>query len=272
MKVVEDPIGVPQSPDRVSYALGTLLGVEDFVAEQSYHRGRLARALGALHGGGTIAGLRVDYKPAGANQAEELQVTPGLALDRFGRLIEVPRTWCIRLAKWYNEDNADRAAKLKAAFRGAPRNAVVLDIFIRFQPCPRGLTPSFASTTFDGINAVSTARVRDGFAIDLIPRKTLTTPDVQWPGIAQGASKAAIQKAILDAGKELGVDYEKGAWKPQAEHEPGIDTTSLLLARFDVPAVDANPKPARTGQPQQPDNSIRRFIYPPSLLAQLQGL
>src|SRR6185295_14689509 len=101
---LKDPIEQPAPPDRVNYATGTLLGADDFLDEQSYHRGRLARALAALHGsgvtlpgiatgfgfaGGTVLGLRVDWVKAAPNQEEELELTPGLAIDRLGRLIEV---------------------------------------------------------------------------------------------------------------------------------------------------------------------------------------
>src|SRR4051812_23559939 len=118
MKNQPDPIAEPNSPDRVFYATGTLLSAEDFVAEQSYHRGRLARVMAALHGHGTIAGLRVDYKAADAAKdiEEQLQLTPGLALDRLGRLIEVPRLWCLRINRWFD---AQPAASLKAAFNVA---------------------------------------------------------------------------------------------------------------------------------------------------------
>src|SRR5262245_37226124 len=89
--------------DRVFYATGILLAADDFDAEQTYHRGRLARALAYLHGSGTVAGLRVGVLPAlapGADPAflqgreEELRVQPGLAIDRLGRLIEIPRAAC----------------------------------------------------------------------------------------------------------------------------------------------------------------------------------
>ncbi len=271
MKLPRDPVELPQSPDRVYYALGTLLGADDFVDEQSYHRGRLARALAALHGGGTLAGLRVDWVKPAAGKAEELEVMPGLALDRFGRLIDVPRKWCIRLEKWWK---AQQPADLNGGFNAA-RNAVVADVFIRFEPCDRGRTPAFASTSYDSLNAVTAARVRDAFHIDLIPRRVLSEPDALWEGIAAGAAKAAVQERILNAGKELGHDYGNNQWAPQAEHEPGIDTTSLLLARVDIPATaaadDQNP-PARTGADVRVNNNIRRFVYPPGLLAQMLGL
>jgi hypothetical protein len=59
-----DPLDATLSPDRVFYAVGALLGVQDFTDEQTYHRGRLARALSFLSGYGTLTGLKVDLHPA----------------------------------------------------------------------------------------------------------------------------------------------------------------------------------------------------------------
>ena len=60
----DDPLAGVLAPDRVFYAEGVLLSAADFEAEQAYHRGRLARALAALHGSGTVAGLRVIWQAA----------------------------------------------------------------------------------------------------------------------------------------------------------------------------------------------------------------
>src|ERR1700681_2601828 len=54
-----DTLRTPPTPSRVYYSPGLMLGVEDFQADQGYHRGRLARALLQLCGTGTVAGLKV---------------------------------------------------------------------------------------------------------------------------------------------------------------------------------------------------------------------
>jgi hypothetical protein len=116
MSTRPDSLDRPVDPDRVFYELGVMLDKEDFRAEQDYHRGRLARALAFLAGPGTLAGLEVSVVPPRPGQpppalpldldAEEVHVAPGLALDRIGRLVEVPSMpnalagRCIRLKKW----------------------------------------------------------------------------------------------------------------------------------------------------------------------------
>src|SRR5271156_2482746 len=59
MATPTDTLSTPPAPNRVYYSLGRMLGVEDFQADQDYHRGRLARALLQLCGTGTVAGLNV---------------------------------------------------------------------------------------------------------------------------------------------------------------------------------------------------------------------
>jgi hypothetical protein len=94
-------------PDRLHYATGALLDREDFLAEQLYHRGRMARAMASLHGSGTVAGLRVRVEPLGDGE-DLLRVLPGLAVDRMGRLVEVPRSACLRLGRWMSSLEGER--------------------------------------------------------------------------------------------------------------------------------------------------------------------
>jgi hypothetical protein len=56
---ITDDLNPPPAPSRVFYSLGRMLGVDDFQADQDYHRGCLARALLQLCGTGTVSGLNV---------------------------------------------------------------------------------------------------------------------------------------------------------------------------------------------------------------------
>jgi len=59
MATPTDNLKPPPALSRVFYSLGRMLGVEDFQADQDYHRAALARALLQLCGTGTVAGLNV---------------------------------------------------------------------------------------------------------------------------------------------------------------------------------------------------------------------
>lgn len=59
MTAPADDLNPPPAPERVYYSLGRMLGVDDFQADQDYHRSSLARALLQLCGTGTVSGLNV---------------------------------------------------------------------------------------------------------------------------------------------------------------------------------------------------------------------
>lgn len=174
-----DPLTTPTTPDRVFYAPGILLAADDFRAEQLYHRSRLARVLAYLHGSGTAAGLWV-YREAlpnpdpaedgPAEEADRLVVEPGLAVDRLGRLIEVPRRACLRLNRWFLSLPQDDV------FLNPATSGVMADVFIRFVTCDRGKTPAFAAGPFDALDAVQPSRLRDGYELSLRVRQEDAPP------------------------------------------------------------------------------------------------
>ena len=187
-----DPLYARPLPERPAYATGMLLDAGDFADEQTYHRGRLARALAHLAGGGTLAGLRVSWQAevaAGADaHPEEIRVEPGVAVDRLGRLVELPRPACIRLARWFDAQAASGDAVRLASYAdlarfasarsladdGAlPARALVADVFVRFVACEQGLAPSFATGPYDALDAVATSRLRDACELLLVPRPGL---------------------------------------------------------------------------------------------------
>lgn len=171
-----DALNPPSAPNRVYYSIGRMLGTEDFQAEQDYHRGRLARVLVHLFGTGTILGLNVSLGLDPGDGSLEVQVSPGMAIDRVGRLIEVPRQVCIRLKNWYAQVDP---SILNMALHGTK---VVVDVFATFVPCTRGATPCFASQDdYDATDAFSPNRWLDSFAMQLVPRTDITDPLQKLP-------------------------------------------------------------------------------------------
>jgi hypothetical protein len=303
----DDPLYAQPLSERPVYATGMLLDAQDFADEQTYHRVQLARAMAFLAGGGTLAGLRVTQRPAttGADAVpEEIRVEPGVAVDRLGRLIELPRPACVRLARWVDAQNAidggdtltrsayadvNRFLSARAIAEAAlpdaaavPDRAIVADIFLRFVACPRGLTPSFAAGPFDALNAVSTSRVRDAYELLLIPRQGL---DDHYDGlpVAPGATavgdptanaalrQAAVQDAVLAAYAATGRSGNVGQLAPLPEQPLGLDPTAVFVARVLIAVAAGNP-PARQGDAVLIDSWRRRFIPSASLQAQWIGI
>ena len=298
-----DPLYARPAAERPSYATGMLLDAQDFTDEQTYHRGRLARALASLTGGGTLAGLRVVQSPAttGANaRPEEIRVEPGLAIDRLGRLIEVPRPACLRLQAWFDAERAaDGGDRLRRAAYASlnrflspraiaeagsggrppiPARGVVADVFLRFIACARGLTPSFATGPFEALDAVATSRVRDAYELQLIAREGLDDGfnglPSSGPDLAAIANpderRARLQDAILDSYQASGRAGSPGDLDPLPEHPAGVDRTSVFLARVVIPVGAANP-PARAGTAVVVDSWRRRFVASSSLISRWVG-
>jgi hypothetical protein len=277
-----DPLLAQAQPERAAYATGVLLDAQDFTDEQTYHRGRLARALGGLAGGGTLAGLRVAHRPAGSAGPEELEVAAGLGLCPLGRLIEVQRPACLRLQPWYERAlrlessvlqraayaNLGRFASPRAIAEALalPQRAVVADVFVRFATCAVGLTPSFANGPFDSLNATSTSRLRDAYQLRLVARtgldddfNGLPLPLPARPANAD-ARRAALQDQVLNAWP---VSPTPASAPPQALDD--LDDTETHLARVFIP-VDASNPPQRTAAAPVVDNYGRRFLPTLALL------
>ncbi len=291
-----DPLYAGPAPDRPFYATGMLLDAQDFVDEQTYHRSRLARALAFGLGSGTLAGLRVTYQAAADQTPEEITVAPGVAVDRLGRIIEIPRPACLRLGRWFDEkfaadggdqlrqasyDNPGRFLSPRFASEATgtvPARAVVADVYVRFITCEKGFTPSFAAGPFDALDAVSTSRLRDAYELLLLPRVGLldsrlglpvAKPDLSdLPSPADPAARlAALQDAVLNAWPAPSAD---GLDLLPEQPSTIADRTSVFLGRVLIPVTAANP-PERDGVGVPVDNWSRRLLPSLNFLAHWLG-
>lgn len=303
-----DPLTRQPLGERPVYATGMLLDAQDFQDEQTYHRGRLARALGAVAGSGTLAGLLVQHRPAQDSAPEEIQVNAGLAVDRLGRLIELPRPACLRVQRWWDAEAA-RDGLLQADYTTPgrfisaraqagvtlPARAVVADVFLRFVACPRGLTPAFASGPLDALNAVSVSRLRDAYELHLVPRQNLTDTGLGLPlrpgaftlpvedetaeeALAREAAMddpsvdPAVRRAALQDAVLHGYSRPADDELPRGpEHPPTVDASAVFIARVLIPVAPADPT-VRQGSAVLVDNHSRRFLPGLGVLARWTGL
>lgn len=260
-----DPLEKLLYPDRVNYANGVLLDENDFKAEQDYFRGRLSRALAYLHGLGTVAGLEVTETEA---QSHIIQVKPGLAIDRLGRLIELPVPYCIRAKEWFEaqNDNGLQESYANSSDGNGPK-AVVTDVFIKFNNCERGMTPCFGVGNVDATDAFTAERLRDGAGLDLVLR---TQPEQDKP--RQKAPYDSLPDENLsfsDAMNELLKFKIKEGWREadfwntsdntiNKEPEYGAEQngTEVMLARVRLPATE-NPMKYDTNGAIEIINDIR---------------
>lgn len=275
-----DPLASGRPLDRLSYATGELLGADDMFDEQTFHRGRLARALANLHGSGTAAGLLVQPD----DTATQIVVNPGLAVDPIGRLIEVPARMCIRIVPWL----AQQGASASTGFRTA-NSTVVADVFVRFVPCERGRTPAFAAGDFQSTDATAAARVRDCFEIKMFIRTETALPiptplDFPDPTVAAATRPQILRDKIMGVAKADGT-VQGGAWEteealrtrldndPMRPRVDGADRFAVFLARVTIPATRAGTvvsvDPARK---PTVDNNLRPLAVTSAALARWLGI
>jgi hypothetical protein len=100
---------LPSNPFRgLHFHFGQLLGVQDFQDEQGYHRGKNRLHNGWLHGAGVVWGLGVSLPEDGEGALRgEVEVAPGLALDRAGNELHLGRAMCLDLGRWFEEHRDD---------------------------------------------------------------------------------------------------------------------------------------------------------------------
>jgi hypothetical protein len=209
----------------------------------------------------------------------EIMVTPGLAIDRVGRLIEVPQTVCIFLQPWMTSQTV---SDLDSALHSGN---ILVDVFATFVPCTQGVTPSFATQDdYDATDAFSANRLLDSFSMQLVLRTDQNPLLPQDPWLATGAVPSSVTTAVASALKQniLFANSGAAAAKPfsaggvtPAEYPPNFDASSVFLARISIPAK----APTIAGQPpayqlnQLAINNLSRlFLYPTSLLARTMGL
>jgi hypothetical protein len=282
-----DPLARPHDPDRVHYANGMLLDEQDFRDEQTYLRARLARALGYLHGHGTVAGLDVRTPREDEDIADEhvIVVTRGLAIDRLGRLIELPLGYCIRAREWLRaevERDPDAVGQSFAnSDEGDGVQAVVADLFLGFDVCPRGATPAFGIGNNDATDAFTAHRLRDGTHLRLVlrteadkgpvtqrpPLPELFDVDPESPATFEDALAQVLEKKLLSGWKEAerwDEDDADKALQPGDEYAPTQEQTEVLLARVRLPAAVAGANEPPTYDDQgviEIDNAVRVLSY-----------
>jgi len=241
-----DPLENLMYPDRVNYANGVLLDEKDFRAEQAYYRGRLGRSLSYIHGFGTVAGLDVVTL---STDPHTLRVMPGLAVDRLGRLIELHVPYCVRVEKWFESQVQNKLAESYANSQvdGSPQ-AVVADLFIKFNTCERGMTCCFGVGNVDATDAFTAERLRDGAELNLIIRtQTEEFKPLQkapYEMLSHGPlsfedAMTELRMVKIQAGWRESDFWNSSDGKINVGDEYSVDQngTEVLLARIRLPAT-----------------------------------
>jgi hypothetical protein len=245
------PTGTLDPLKRVRYSFGLVLGVDEFQQEQHYlmERNRLHNRL--LHGYGTVSGLAIEL-PAADDPDAVLRVRPGVAVDQHGREIVVPRTMCVKLARWLERygDFLDAQGLIDDDPTASPPlpPAARLAVILCYRECETDAVPVPGEPCRAQEDAMEASRIADSFELRLAVRgeaPVLSPPDRLPDGLAfwhpSDDEEAAVRAfgALLD---RLGVAAAPG------------DETDVETLRDAVRALapDADAAPDLTSPPGGP--------------------
>ena len=121
---------------RVLYSYGLVLGVDEFMQEQTYHVEHHRLHNRVLHGYGTIWGLAVEG-PRPGDADPEIRVAAGLAVDPCGREIPVKQVMCVKLRPWLQRWEE----WLRPRFGGSPPSPIPLAVVLCYRACETDEAP-----------------------------------------------------------------------------------------------------------------------------------
>jgi len=195
---------------RVNYALGLVLGEDEFRQEQLYLRERDHRAVRALHGYGTVAGLAVTL-------GEQLVVAPGLAVDPPGRFMCVSSPQCADLPAWLNA-HRDEVLQHVGSSPGLPGH-VDLYVVLCYRECATDKVPLPSEPCQSDEESMAASRLMDSFELKLV---------FERPAPAGELGGGLIQEAIREI-VEL-EDFPLSGSPP--DEPPGADDVRDLVAQW----------------------------------------
>jgi hypothetical protein len=143
---------------RVNYSFGLVLGVDEFLQEQTYFLERHHRHVRMLHGYGTVWGLKLSVSEG---DPVEIRVSPGLAVTPSGHDICVPTLMCARLNDWL-----DARRDALGEFIGTG-TALTLCVALCHRECATDVVPLPGEPCRTDEDVMAPSRIADTFEIKL---------------------------------------------------------------------------------------------------------
>jgi hypothetical protein len=153
---------LPLSPFyALRYHFGMLLGVDDFETEQAYHRAKMRLHNAWLHRAGVVWGFDVRLN----QNAGEIRVTPGLALDPAGHELHLEADACVNVGQWFDKHRED------PDFPDVDPDNPIFDahVVIRFKACLTRQVPALMEPCSNGGAGTAYSRVFETVEILLRP-------------------------------------------------------------------------------------------------------
>ena len=165
---------------RVNYTFGLVLGVEEFVQTDTYFLAKHHAENRLLHGYGTVCGLDVVTQGTPLN---EVQVTPGWAINPRGQEIKVPQLMCVELNDWLS---ANLAGLQSALLTTAPPTTLNLCVVLCSRECKTDTVPIPGEPCMTQSSSMAPSRIADSFdlmlCLDYAASPPVSSPPSTPPG------------------------------------------------------------------------------------------
>ncbi len=197
---------------RVNYALGLVLGEDEFRQEQFYLRERDHRAVRALHGYGTVAGLGVTI-----GEGQTAVVHPGLAVDPPGRFMCVSSEQCADLPAWLAAHRDDVLQHIGSS-PGLPGK---LDVYVVlcYRECATDKVPLPSEPCQSDEESMAASRLMDSYELKLVFEPPVPTGELE-----DGKLEEAIRELVHLEDFPL---FESPPGEP-----PGVEDVRDLVAQW----------------------------------------
>lgn len=170
---------------RVNYSFGLVLGVDEFLQEQTHLLEKHRRHSRMLHGFGTVCGLKVTV-PASVNPPE-IRVAAGLAVSPGGFDICVTSGMCADVNKWLAANAADLGDRF-----GDPPGTVSACVVLCYRECPTDVVPVPGEPCRTDEESMAASRLADSFELKLCLPAEASPPLESPPGSPPSASPAHL--------------------------------------------------------------------------------
>ena len=170
---------------RVNYSFGLVLGVDEFLQEQTHLLEKHRRHNRMLHGFGTVAGLKV-LVPFDVNPPE-IRVASGFAVSPGGFDICVPSTMCAKVNDWL----AANAQELGDRF-GPPPVTIGVCVVLCYRECATDIVPVPGEPCRSDEDAMAASRLADSFELKLCVSNETSPPSVTPIGSPPSDAKLCL--------------------------------------------------------------------------------
>jgi hypothetical protein len=154
------------SPDqRVNYAYGMVLGLDEFLQEQLHTLAKDYLHERALHGFGTVSGLAVSAAPVDGASDFQISAATGIAIDQWGREIVVRCDQCVRLGAWLAAQERHSPGILGQHL--GPSGEVTVYVVASYAECLDRLVPLPGQPCSSSSEVTVASRIRDAWDLEL---------------------------------------------------------------------------------------------------------